>query len=248
MTCGQGFYYPSPDCATCPAVCTQCPTTIANCFSCDPLKTTNCLKCVDGYFLSGNTTCTPCPAGCPLCSSTSFCFESSPGYYLVPDQNGVSLGIIKICNSPCATCKFDPNNCLSCQSGWTLFGTKCHLNNNVQMRLVLSGSPNNPIAIDSNVTADNLAAGLSQINRILQALCANLPAANFPGVTPANCDKYVMIVGMAGGSLIVNTIISGGSFANNNAASSTIMSAFASNAVLDGVVVNSATVTANGYV
>ena len=116
------------------------------------------------------------------------------------------------------------------------------------MQLVLSGSPNSSIAIDSNVTADNLAAGLSQINRILQTICANLPAANFPGVTPATCDRYVMIVGMAGGSLIVNTIISGGSFANNNAASSAIMTAFASNAVLDGVVVNSASVTANGYV
>ena len=247
VTCGQGFYFPSASCTLCPAVCTQCPA-IANCFTCNPLNTSKCLKCLDGYYLSANAICTPCPAGCPLCSSPSFCFESSPGYYLVPDQNGVSLGIIKICNSPCATCKFDPNNCLTCQSGWTLFGTKCIFNSNVQMRVVLSGSPTSPIAIDSNVTADNLAAGLAQINRIRQSLCAKLPSANFPGVTLANCDKYIMIVGMAGGSLIVNTIISGGSFTNNNAASSTIMTAFASNTVLDGVVVNSASVSANGYV
>ena len=56
-----------------------------------------------------------------------------------------------------------------------------------------------------------------------------------------------MITSMAGGSLIVDTIISGGSFANNNAANSAIMTAFA-NSALDGVTVNSAFVTANGYV
>ena len=57
-----------------------------------------------------------------------------------------------------------------------------------------------------------------------------------------------MITDMAGGSLIVNTIISGGSFANNNAASSTLAAAFTTTSGLDGVVVNSASVTASGYV
>ena len=116
------------------------------------------------------------------------------------------------------------------------------------MRLVLSGSGTNSIPIDSSVPANNLAAGLGQINRILQALCASLPAANYPGVTQANCNTYVMITSMAGGSLIVNTIISGGSFANNNAASSTLAAAFTTTSGLDGVVVNSASVTASGYV
>ena len=227
-------------------MCYPCPNPVTNCLTCDPNSPNNCFKCVSGYFLSA-TTCTPCAIGCLACSSSNFCLQSSPGYYLAPSHSGASTGLSKRCSPPCATCIHDHNNCLTCRTNFTLYGTRCHSSKNTQLSLVLSASGTNQIPIDSAIPANNLAAGMEQINRILKLLCLNLPAADYPGVTASNCPSYVRILRMSGGSLTVDSVISGGSFSSNSAANTAIFSAF-SNSILDGVAVNSASVSSSGFV
>ena len=238
--CADGWFLQS-------GICVPCPNNVGNCLTCDPNNQNNCLKCVNGFFLSGSTACTPCTTGCQACSSSSFCLNPSSGYYLIYDNNGFNTGKSLRCTSPCATCSQDPNNCLTCNTNFTLYGTQCHSSTNILLRLVLSGSGTNRIPIDTNSTADNLAAGMAQINRIINLICLNLPAANYPGRTASNCPSFVRIIRMSGGSLIVESIISGGAFSSNADANTAILSSFSNSTLLDGVAVNSASVSATGF-
>ena len=100
--------------------------------------------------------------------------------------------------------------------------------------LVLIGSGSNPIVTTAS-NSQTLYNGIMAINRLLFTICRKLPASNFGTLTTVQqCFDVVVLTYMGSGSLIVNSLIVGGSFESPDAASSSISSSF-SNAKLDGV-------------
>ena len=170
-------------CTTCPdgkrlnnGKCLNCPTLPGNCLTCDPNIPANCFKCSTGFYLNAGS-CTVCPTGCLICSNVNYCSSAGNGYFLIPNPDGSISGKFGSCLSPCATCSGDEKTCYSCINGYSLNGTQCINNNKVTVGLVLYGSGNNPIISNSSGAANNLASGMTQINRIRLTLCLALPAS-----------------------------------------------------------------------
>lgn len=108
-----------------------------------------CKSCIDGFFFSSNT-CKACQPNCSRCSSESFCFSCKKNYYLLNSrclecQKGCQIcenadacidckemfylnnnNSCSACNDSCKSCfGSSSNQCLSCNIGKKLNGTKC---------------------------------------------------------------------------------------------------------------------------
>ena len=219
----------------------------ANCIRCSATANSTCFKCNNGFFLSSGS-CSQCSTGCLLCPSSSFCTSAGAGFYLIPNQDGSNSGRLGTCRSPCSTCIDGNNICTSCITGYTLNGTSCKDNNNIVLNVVFFGSGSQPIVSNGSGASNNLATGMAQINRIRFTMCSNLPSANFGVIsTQQQCIDIILIVHIAGGSITVNSVVSGGNYSSAAAANSGITNAFVAGTPLDGISVGSVTVSASGY-
>lgn len=84
---------------------TGCITCNSPCATCTTVLTTDCLSCVNDFYLEG-TECTACFIGCDVCSAIDNCTKCNAGYYLVGQD------CIK-CPWRCATC-INGDRCDSC--------------------------------------------------------------------------------------------------------------------------------------
>lgn len=77
------------------------------CFKCRSFSPTDCISCVDQYYIKGKI-CEPCTPGCKTCpNDPNNCTTCIDGYFMV--QSGTPC---HKCPSPCATC-LNANYCLS---------------------------------------------------------------------------------------------------------------------------------------
>lgn len=237
-SCADGAYLSSGQCLSC--------TLPANCLGCSAAAPTSCFRCNDGYYLSSGA-CTLCTTGCVLCSSSSFCTLAGSGYYLIPNQDASNSGHVGTCRSPCSTCHEGNNICTSCVTGYSLNGTHCKSNSNVVLNVVFLGSGATPIVTTGAGATNNLASGMSNVNRIRFTMCQNLPTTEFGTITQQTCFDVILIVHLAGGSITVSSVVSGGNYTSAAAANSAIVTAFGANTALDGITVASVTASASGY-
>ncbi|EAR82808.2 hypothetical protein TTHERM_01081680 (macronuclear) [Tetrahymena thermophila SB210] len=114
QTCINNTILVSGQCLSCTSPCQTCQTSV-----------TNCLSCVQGYTLNGNT-CTPintgdCHPSCQTCSrpnDQNSCTSCPTGYLVLG-------GNCQPCQSPCQNCSGNPNSCTSCIANYSLSGNTC---------------------------------------------------------------------------------------------------------------------------
>ena len=124
--CGLGFFADATGtCQTCPATCVQCNSL------------TNCISCINGYYLDGVNMCVACNAAqCQNCIGTATtCTSCAAGKLLqngacIPSVPGCSAGYYQVgstscqpCPTGCATC--DTSQCLSCIATYIPKATIC---------------------------------------------------------------------------------------------------------------------------
>ena len=73
-TAGMYLTLSSTDCQTCTLVITDCQT-------CSSTPPTTCIKCIDGKFVSGGTTCLPCVYPCAKCTGASNYCDTCQGAF-----------------------------------------------------------------------------------------------------------------------------------------------------------------------
>ncbi|EWS75215.1 leishmanolysin family protein (macronuclear) [Tetrahymena thermophila SB210] len=149
LTCSDGRFLDSQNqCTLCQSPCKNCTDSATKCTSCitdytfnsstntcspicdlscltcsSPKDATKCLSCSDGYFLSSGK-CQQCSSPCSKCvDSASKCLSCITNYTFDNPSNSCKPN----CDSSCKTCSqpIDQNNCLSCNDGSFLDGTKC---------------------------------------------------------------------------------------------------------------------------
>ncbi|KAL4502619.1 hypothetical protein ABPG73_014376 [Tetrahymena malaccensis] len=148
LSCNDGFFLDGTKCSICTTPCKTCSISSSKCFSCVanytfdssknqctpdcdtscktcsiPKDANQCLSCNDGAFLDG-TKCTLCTLPCKTCDTSSTkCLSCVANYILDGSNNKCN----PTCDSSCKTCSkpIDPNQCLSCNDGFFLDGSKC---------------------------------------------------------------------------------------------------------------------------
>lgn len=81
------------------------------------------------------------------------------------------------------------------------------------MTLVLIGSGTNPIDV-TGTGSQTLYNGILAINRLLFTICLKLPVQFYGTISTIEvCIDVVLLTYMGSGSLVINTIIEGGSYA-----------------------------------
>ena len=206
LTCSNGYYLSSGQCL----VCSSLP---ANCLTCDASVTTNCFQCSKGYYLSAGS-CVQCVTGCLDCSSATFCKTAMPGYFLVPFQDQTNSGRVGTCRSPCLTCVSDKRRCTSCVPGYSLNGSHCISDSQVQVDIVFIGAGPTPVFTLSDSATTTLSNSMTEMNRIQLTICQHLPSANYGTATHELCYDYVIMHTISAGSLNLGMILSGGNFAS----------------------------------
>ncbi|EGR33968.1 leishmanolysin family protein, putative [Ichthyophthirius multifiliis] len=111
------------------------------CITCLSTNKSSCNSCMNGMYLFfgscyvscpletypvlSTKTCKWCQYGCLKCTNDNTCYlcDSRNGYQLF----GSICVTAYVCYSPCRTCKsFQPDFCLSCQTGYYLYENKCY--------------------------------------------------------------------------------------------------------------------------
>ena len=138
VACPTNTIQVSNECFECTFPCLQCST-----------APTNCISCVEGYFLDGSTcnaTCNlpyfaidrqcrlcapPCatcsnlqPYVCTTCETGKFLLQTSC-YTACPEGTFANGIICQVCTSGCLTCSGTSSTCLSCYPGLYLFLSNC---------------------------------------------------------------------------------------------------------------------------
>jgi len=90
-----------------------CDSCTPPCSTCTTVAETDCLSCINGYYLisTGPSSCGKCNDPCKLCVTTAdTCTSCIPGYYF---KVTTSSSYCEICKYPCATC-FSDTQCVTC--------------------------------------------------------------------------------------------------------------------------------------
>ncbi|KAL4503914.1 hypothetical protein ABPG72_022544 [Tetrahymena utriculariae] len=148
LSCNDGAFLDGTKCTLCTSPCKTCDTSSTKCLQCianytfdssknqcnpdcdtscktcsKPKDANQCLSCNDGTFLDG-TKCTLCISPCKTCdTSSSKCLSCVSSYQFDNSNNKCN----PTCDVSCKTCSkpIDPNQCLSCNDGFFLDGSKC---------------------------------------------------------------------------------------------------------------------------
>jgi hypothetical protein len=131
IQCAYGYYLNNSLCLNC---------SLANCRMCS--SNTLCTLCAEGYYLQSGK-CLACSKGCRVCYSAAYCSQASDGYYLQYNVDGSNKGKAVICNSPCLTCQYYADYCLTCIDGYNISGSGCASNSTFTVQIVLGPSNSN---------------------------------------------------------------------------------------------------------
>jgi hypothetical protein len=123
--CPRGYFLTKGSCSICPP--------IPNCLSCN--SNNQCTLCSTGYYLNSEA-CSVCNSNCLECSSLTYCKTAANGYYIGINNDGLCSGKVYSCESPCLTCKYNSDYCLTCISGCAISGSGCFSNVLVIIRMV----------------------------------------------------------------------------------------------------------------
>lgn len=121
-------------------ICILCDSD-SNCARCNVTNPSQCLSCLQGYYLQGNT-CQPCSEDCSVCISFIFCTVCAPGFVAsqsatLSSQSSTGFVICFTCQGNCKTCLNSAYTCTSCNDGFSLAGTTCVSQFNFQVNTTL---------------------------------------------------------------------------------------------------------------
>lgn len=136
-----------PNCVVCPigAVLSLSQTCIVcsqGCASCNPNNSSICLSCMMNQYLANNS-CITCPKGCASCINSNYCTSCGTGYVntiISVSYPQPQIQQCTMCQSPCLTCFTLPNYCISCKTGFYLFGTQCINQFNYALNALIQGN------------------------------------------------------------------------------------------------------------
>lgn len=168
-TCPNNYFLFSAKCYTC--------NVGANCIACQTTNSSLCQSCSDGYYLDGSYNCVACTANCDTCDSASFCSKASTGYYIKLLDSGDYSGETAQCLTPCATCTDYQDFCLSCLTGYSLYGSTCRRNLYLTMIIVLGQARSGISIFSDSESADlQLFYGILAFNRLGGAIDSICPS------------------------------------------------------------------------
>lgn len=152
-------------------ICTPCPN-LTNCLTCSSANASDCFLCNNGYYVSASGDCVPCSKGCQRCTAGDYCIDAEEGYFLVSGAENIPTGMVALCASPCRTCDFTPNFCLSCEEGYAIAGSTCFSKKAAYYTMTF----NLPMIFDENDSFD-IAYGkiCNNIGYFRTTICQNLP-------------------------------------------------------------------------
>jgi proprotein convertase subtilisin/kexin type 5 len=133
MICPFGYILSNSGCSAC--------LTTSNCARCNSSNLAQCTSCLDGFYLNQTGFCFQCSANCAKCLANNVCLECSDGY--IADTSVYSITTISrpinciSCMSPCKSCAFEAQNCLSCISGFTYSKGRCWSSLHYRVKLTL---------------------------------------------------------------------------------------------------------------
>ena len=97
---------------------------------------------------------------------------------------GEQTGDFTACTDNCATCIYSSDFCLSCVTGYTLTGSRCHRSIFLSATVLLGpGTTNNSIFTDSDSAQMQLYKIIRSLNRLGAGIFATLPTAFTNGNT-----------------------------------------------------------------
>lgn len=132
-SCPNGYFEDTSDTTNYMYSCVQCYST---CLTCSTYKSTGCLSCAVGRYLSSSYSCVTCPTGCSNCLNATYCYACSSSYlmcehvcvsscpiaYYKDSTNSLCIS----CYSKCKTCSGSlANQCLTCYSDHFLSSGSC---------------------------------------------------------------------------------------------------------------------------
>jgi hypothetical protein len=189
--CPYGYFLANGTCSICPP--------LSNCLSCN--SNNQCTLCYAGFYLN-STACLACNSNCLDCSSLTYCKRAANGYYLGINNDRSYSGKVYSCESPCLTCQYNSDYCLTCISDYTISGSGCFSNTVIIIRLVLGpGTTNTSIFSSSDSDYNQLDKAFASVNRITRSICNKLPN-DFKGNDPF-CEKNLRITYMSTGSVVM---------------------------------------------
>lgn len=234
--CPVGFYLVSNKCLAC--------SLSSNCVACEASKPTLCSECSAGFFVDSNFTCSACTKNCSTCETADFCIKASAGFFVKISFSGESTGNVTPCLSPCTTCAFHEDFCLSCATGFSLYGLSCRQNRYLIVIIILGpGSSNSSIFSASDSNDMQLFLGIRSINRLGNSINDILPAGFKDS---RGWRRRLRFSKFATGSIQSNFSVEAGSYTDRDAAKNDLSNALANNPI-DGTSYVSSSVTSEGF-
>lgn len=238
-------------CLTCPDqyylhnfTCTKCTLPSAsNCISCLTTNISQCLRCNDGYYLDSSYACQACSSTCQTCDSSSFCTKATSGYYITLLSSGEYTGTVAQCTSPCATCVDYADFCLSCASGYFLYGSNCQRSLYLFIFIVFSQSSTSSIFSSTDSADRQLFLSIRSFNRIGNAIYSNAPS-KFRGI--GNWRRFTKFRRFKYGSVGVEFAQEAGQYTDGTQASSDFTN-YLVTSNFDGFNYVSSSITAEGF-
>ena len=158
--CPFGYYLIKSSCFNC---------SLTNCQACDSNRV--CTLCIKGYYLNSGV-CLSCPSNCNDCSSSTYCNQAADGYYLLNRLDKSNTGNVLSCSSPCLTCAYNFDYCLTCIYGYSISGSACISSYFLLVQVILSaGSSNTSIFSSYDSNDSQLSKSVKSVNRLLNAFC-----------------------------------------------------------------------------
>lgn len=246
MSCNNGS-----NCLSCPDqyylhnfTCTQCSLASAsNCIACLTTNISQCLRCSDGYYLDSSYACQACSSTCQTCDSSSFCTKAVSGYYITLLSSGEYTGVVEQCTSPCATCIDYSDFCLSCASGYFLYGSNCQRNLYLYILIILSQGASSSIFSNADSADRQLFLSIRSFNRIGNAIYGNAPSKFRDG---NNWRKHTKFRKFRYGSVGVEFAQAAGQYTDGTQATSDFTN-YLTSGNFDGFSFVSSSITAEGF-
>jgi len=228
LGCPYGYYLTNSSCLACPS--------LPNCLTCN--SNSQCALCQQGYFLSNNS-CSACSGNCKECFSLTFCNQAADNYFLQSHIDGSNSGVVSTCQSPCLTCEYNPNYCLTCINGYNISGSACISNALLIVQITLGpGNSNTSIFTNSDSDSIKLAKSIRNTNRISDSICASLP--DNLKVGDPHCRNTSRLTSFTQGvnSTVITIQINGTGVSNPNDAESSLSTSLSLSGIDGASIVN----------
>lgn len=113
--CPMGSYPNGGTCSACGVGCGRC----------NPSSINQCTSCLPGFYLGGSNNCVACPTQCATCSGPNNCLTCASRYTAATVPVASNQAMCVACSPPCLECSYNPEQCISCISGFSFTGWNC---------------------------------------------------------------------------------------------------------------------------